>query len=443
MNRFYNAITTISRMHLKHRIQTLSLLILILSSGVLSGQTGFDGNFESSTLRIDYLHTGNHQESAITLHKLIREPYWAGSKRNLIDTFGYGRYHFEVCLKETGAVIYSRGFSTLFVEWQDTDEAKVKEKTFKESLVMPFPKHEVVVKIYRRDKQNKLHLLFSTTIHPAKDPVFVQEPLPYPVFDLMINGPTEDKLDILFIAEGYTYAERQTFVRDCATFAGYLLGTSPFGANQERINIRGVGTPSEASGVTIPGDSIFLNTALGASFYTLGSERYLMVEDFHRVRDIAALAPYDQIFIIVNSDKYGGGGIYNFYATGTRGNKAADFLLIHEFGHSFAGLGDEYYTSEVAVESFYDLKTEPWEPNITTLVDFSAKWADLISPSTPVPTPLTPEYSNTTGVFEGGGYQEKGIYRPYTDCTMKSVKYDAFCPVCKRSIERMIKFYSE
>ncbi len=161
------------------------------------------------------------------------------------------------------------------------------------------------------------------------------------------------------------------------------------------------------------------------------------------VRDVAANAPYDQIFILVNHEKYGGGGIYNYYSLGTSDNPAGDFLFQHEFGHAFAGLGDEYYSSEVAVEDFYPLEVEPWEPNITTLAHFSSKWQNMVSHSTPVPTPATEEFENTVGVYEGGGYVAKGVYRPYIDCTMKSVKYDAFCPVCKRAIQRMIDFYAE
>lgn len=430
-----------------HKCNTMNkrvLLILFLLGFFGIGQvySTFDDWFYTKTLRMDYHQTGNHLEGKIDLLRFVEEPHWGGSKVNLTDTFGYGRYYFEVRDAQTGILLYSRGFSTLFVEWQDTKEAKETERSFRESIVMPYPKLSVSIEIFTRDKQNTLHKLFITSFNPSLDRPFKPVPLPYPVFDVVINGPTETSLDFIFIAEGYTTSEMELFKQDCELFSGYLFGASPFREKRNRINIRGVFAVSEESGVTIPGDSLVLNTAVGASFYTFGSERYLMAEDFHRVRDVAGLAPYDQIFIIVNSDKYGGGGIFNFYATGTRGNRAADFLLIHEVGHSFAGLADEYYNTDDSFSDFYDLTTEPWEPNITTLIDFGSKWQDMVLPGTEIPTPVTEANKDTVGVYEGGGYVSKGIYRPYTDCTMRSVRYDAFCPVCIRAIARMIEFYS-
>lgn len=420
----------------------LSLTVIFFVTVPFHAHSAFENHFLFKTLRMDYVHTGTYDTGTISQHEFIEEPLWGGSKINLTDTFGYGRYFFEVRDKRDGELLYSRGYNTLFVEWQDTEEAKIMEKSFNESLVMPFPLNAVIIEIFRRDKQNRSETIFRTHFDPNEELVIRKEPLSYPVYDIINNGPTETKLDVLFIAEGYTIDELGMFKDDCARFAGYLINAAPFREYRDRINIRGVGAISEDSGVTIPGEDIFLNTALGASFYTFGSERYLMVEDFHKVRDAASLAPYDQIFIIVNSDKYGGGGIFNFYATGTRGNRAADFLLLHEFGHSFGGLADEYYTSDVAVSDFYDLSVEPAEPNITTLVDFESKWEDMLSPGTEVPTPENPENSSKIGVYEGGGYLAKGIYRPYIDCTMKSVIYDAFCPVCRRALSRMVLFYS-
>lgn len=423
-------------------MRTLICLILAFLAGLLpsSGQR-FEDYFHRKTLRYDYIHTGTRDKEQIKSGKLIAEPYWGGSLTNLIDTFGYGRYHFNLKDAITGTLLYSRGFSTLFVEWQDTDEAKTKRKGFKESIVMPFPKEDVLLEIYRRDKKNQLHLIFSDQIRPEKDKIATRAIPSWEKRDIALKGDPAEKLDIVFLAEGYTAAEMNQFWDDCVKFAGYLTGAAPFGESREQINFRGVGVVSAESGVSLPGEKIFRKTGLGAAFYTFGSERYLMAEDFQRVRDAAGLVPYDQIFIIVNSNKYGGGGIFNFYATGARGNKEAAFLLIHEFGHSFAGLGDEYYTSEVAVDAFYDLQTEPWEPNITTLTHFDRKWKDMLLPGTPVPTPAIPANEQTIGVFEGAGYAAKGIYRPFQECTMKSVRYDAFCPVCRRAILQMIRFY--
>lgn len=421
------------------------LILIILFTAAFSNLTfaAFKDDFYAKTLRLDYLHTGNYARGNITFMRWLSEPYWGGSATHLIDTFGYGRYYFELRDAATQKVLYSRGFSTLFVEWQDTEEAKTGTRSFKESLVMPYPKKKAVVEIFSRDKQNKLHSLFVTDIDPLDAAIVQQKKLPYATREITVNQDPSRALDIVFIGDGYTEAEIDTFWADCSRFAGYLLGAAPFRQNQVRVNIRGIAAISEDQGVSLPGKGIYKKTAVGASFYTFGSERYLMVEDFQRIRDVASLVPYDQIFVIANSNKYGGGGIYNFYSTGTRGNEEASFLLIHEFGHSFAGLADEYYTSEVAVDAFYDLQTEPWEPNITTLVDFDKKWADMVPLGTEIPTPFRPGQEATVGVYEGAGYSAEGIYRPFPDCTMKSVKYDAFCPVCQRAITRMLWFYSE
>jgi hypothetical protein len=424
------------------KTRLLVSMIFVVICIQAEGTESFDQYFFRKTLRVDYTQTGNYANGKIRMDRLISEPFWGGSLVNLIDTFGYGRYYFELLDGKTDKVIYSRGYSTLFVEWQDTEEAKKKSKSFRESVVMPFPRDVAILKIYYRDKQNNLHQRYSYKIDPSGRKIKPGKTSEWKTKDISIQGDPSEKLDIVFIAEGYTREEMDLFWQDCEKFKGYLFGASPFNDCQKKINIRGIGAISKESGVSLPGEKIFRNTALGVSYYTFGSERYLMAEDYQRVRDVAAAVPYDQIFIIVNSDRYGGGGIYNFYATGARGNKEAAFLFIHEFGHSFAGLADEYYTSEVSVEDFYDLKTEPWEPNITTLVNFSSKWEDMLIDGTPVPTPNTPEVANRVGVFEGAGYSAKGVYRPMQDCTMKSVKYDAFCPVCKRAIIRMIDFYS-
>jgi hypothetical protein len=198
--------------------------------------------------------------------------------------------------------------------------------------------------------------------------------------------------------------------------------------------------PSEDAGADIPGAGIWKNTLVNSSFYTFDSERYLTTLDFWKVKDIAALAPYDQIYILVNTEKYGGGGIYNHYNLTSTGNQHSSTVFIHEFGHGFAGLGDEYYTSDVSYTDFYSPEIEPWEPNLTTLVNFSEKWENLLIPGTPVPTPESPEYINTTGVFEGGGYVAKGVYRPAVNCRMKSNNSEHFCQVCEKTIEQMILF---
>jgi hypothetical protein len=235
----------------------------------------------------------------------------------------------------------------------------------------------------------------------------------------------------------------EAFQNDCKKFASYLFNASPFKENKNKFNIRGVLSPSQESGTDIPKENIWKKTIVNTSFYSFDIERYLMTADNKSVRDLAANAPYDQIYIIVNSDKYGGGAIYNHYSVGTSRNLYAEYVFVHEFGHGFGGLADEYYNSQVAYEDPYPLDIEPIEPNITTLVSFDKKWKSMVDKNTPVPTPAEEKYFKSVGAFEGGGYITKGVFRPMYDCTMKSKSTDNFCPVCKKALEEMIRYFSE
>jgi hypothetical protein len=265
----------------------------------------------------------------------------------------------------------------------------------------------------------------------------------YKNFEVLNSGDPSVKVDIVIIPEGYTEDEMDLFKEDCERFAGYLFNSAPFRENKDKFNIWGIEAPSIESGTDIPKENIWKKTLINSTFYTFDLERYLMTYDNKTLRNIASNAPYDQIYILVNSDKYGGGAIYNHYSVCVNDNKFSEFVFVHEFGHGFASLADEYYTSDVAYEEFYPLDVEPTDPNLTTLVNFDSKWKDLVEEETPIPTPDTDDYKNKVGAFEGGGYMEKGIYRPAHDCTMKSIKVDGFCPVCKRAIQQMIDFYTE
>jgi hypothetical protein len=234
----------------------------------------------------------------------------------------------------------------------------------------------------------------------------------------------------------------EQFKNDCRQFEEILFRFEPFKSNKKRFNIRAILAPSLEQGNDIPADSIYRNSILETSFYTFNSERYCMTRANKMMYDLAANAPHDQVYILVNRTKYGGGGIYNQYCVSVSGNLESAKIIVHEFGHGFAGLGDEYM-GDVSYNDFYPLHVEPWEPNLTTLVSFEKKWGHLIAPGTPVPTPDTPEYFNVTGVFEGGGYATKGIYRPAHDCLMNTFNNDVFCPVCTEAIQKMIDFYSK
>ncbi|MEJ2593743.1 MAG: M64 family metallopeptidase [bacterium] len=421
-----------------------NICLLLFLFGITSQAISqFEVYFHDKTMRLDYHHSGNFSEDRITFDRILEEPFWGGSHLNLVDTFGYGKYYLEVIAQVNDSLIYSHGYSTLLGEWQTTPEARQNWRTFRESVVFPYPKDSVKVKLYTRNFDGQFELRFEMVVDPA-DPYIVKERrLVYPYFEVLNQGDPSEKLDIVILPEGYTEGEMGKFIEDCDTFKNAILSFSPFKEQAGQINFWGILAPSAESGTDIPPDSIWEKTILNTSFYTFKSERYLMTRDFTSVRDLASNAPYDQIFILVNTDKYGGGGIYNYYNVSVMQNGQSGRIIIHEFGHGLASLADEYYTSSTGYDVYYNLEIEPYEANITTLVDFDSKWKAMIDKDTPIPTPDKEKYFNKVGVFEGGGYVEKGIYRPMHDCLMKSFAGDVFCPVCKSTLQQMIRFYSE
>ncbi len=418
-------------------------LIFLCLTFTISSQVKYDDYFFSKTLRFDYIHAGNDKDEEYIFDELIEEPHWGGSKINLVDIFEFGDYKFEVYDIITNTLIYSRGYSSLFAEWRTTEEAKEKKEEFFETVIFPFPKKPVRVEFFSRDRKNIFHKKFEYEIDPAATAIKVKDNHFYDVIEVHHSGDPSVNVDIVILPEGYSENEMDKFIEDAKKFSGYLFNSSPFKENKDKFNIRGVHAPSVDSGTTDPGDSLYKNTLLGTSYYSLGIERYLMTLENKTVRDVAANVPYDQIYILVNSEKYGGGAIYNYYSVCINNHRAEEYVFVHEFGHGFAALADEYYTSEVAYQDFYPLDVEPWEANLTTLVDFDSKWKDKVNIDTPIPTPATEEFKNTLGVFEGGGYVEKGVYRPAYDCSMKSATVNNFCTVCSGTINKMIKFYSE
>jgi hypothetical protein len=258
---------------------------------------------------------------------------------------------------------------------------------------------------------------------------------------LQYNGDPAEKVDLVFLPEGYTAEEMDKFDADARRFMEAMFQTAPFDARRNDFNVWAIHLISEESGTDKSGEGIFRNTALNSGFYTFGLQRYLTTPDIKSIRDAVWDVPCDAIVILVNSKTYGGGGVYNFYAIGTADNARTIAVFMHEFGHSFAGLADEYFQSDVAYNDFYNLNIEPWEPNLTTLVDFNAKWKNMLLPNVPIPTPTDGEYAGNLGVFEGGGYVTKGMYRPMNHCLMRD--YAPFCPACVNTILRMIDFISD
>lgn len=403
----------------------------------------FDRFFENRTMRMDYYHSGSHDTQQYAFDELIAEPYWGGSKTNLIDTFNYGNYCVKVFNLATDSLLYSRGYNTLFGEWQTTDESKNTQRSFSESVVFPFPNQPVKVVLYARNWNGVMEPQMEYVADPANYFIKQDRRLVYPYFEAYKSGNPAEKVDIVILPDGYTEEEMGLFVADCKKFTEGLFQFAPYNKNKDKFNIYGVWAPSEQSGNDIPADGVWKKTILHTSFYTFNSERYCMTYDDKSVRDLAANAPYDQIYILVNTEKYGGGAIYNYYNVSVNSNEKAAKIFIHELGHGFVGLADEYYDSSTSYNDFYNLTVEPWEPNITTLVDFGSKWQDMVKKRTPIPTPDTDEYIKKVGAFEGGGYVAKGMYRPKHDCLMKTFAGDDFCPVCEKAIQDMIDFYSK
>ena len=410
---------------------------------ILFGQEKFEDYFTDGVFRYDFLLTGTSNTVKVTEVQQKKEPVWGGVAHIQIDKQSMGNYRFSVRDLESQKLIFRQGFSPIFQEWQTTAEAKKMERAFYEVLRFPFPKKKVVIEIEYLKREGQFEKLFTTDIDPSNYFIGREIPLKNEYRMIKKSGNPATSVDLAILAEGYRKEEMGKFVKDAERLTDSLFRVEPFASNKNKFNIYAVETPSTESGTDMPGRNIYVNTLYNSTFYTFNIARYLTTTDLKTAADQAAVVPYDYIIILVNSTEYGGGGFYNNISVCTADHALAPIVFIHEFGHEFAGLGDEYYTSEVAYEDFYNLKVEPWEPNLTTMVDFKSKWGSMIDPSVPVPTPRGAGYSAKTGVFEGGGYMAKGIYSPMEDCRMKSNKPDVFCPVCQQAITRAIQKNTE
>ena len=425
---------------MRTRITLFLMAIFCCFTGM--AQTSFNKYFTNKSLRIDFALSGNKDFQAAALERLREEPIWGGPVNNLIDPFGYGGYFVNVYDKASGELIYSRGFNTLFEEWRSTEEAKKETQSWTNSVSVPYPIAPVVIEISARDKKDmRFHPLMRQDIDPKSIFIDRGKLKENKVFKIQEKGHPTQKVDLVFLAEGYTTEELGKFEADVRRFTEALFKTAPFDQCKDAFNVWAVGTESEDSGTDISGNGIFKNTALNSGYFTFGVDRYLTTADMKSIRDAVWNLPCDAIFILVNTEKYGGGGMYNFYAMGTADNQHTLNIFVHEFGHSFSGLADEYFNTEVGYQDFYNLKMEPWEPNITTLVNFDLKWKDLLPANTPVPTPLDNTHKDNIGVFEGGGYLAKGIYRPMDHCMMRD--YAPFCPACSKAILRMVDYFTD
>lgn len=454
-------------------------LLLSLSSSLLSFAA-------TRTLRVDYYHTGNAQQEWFSLDRVVLEPLeWAGNPAKAIDESQLGNYLFEVREKGSGKLVYSRGFDSVFGEWRTTGEALHANRTFSESLRFPSPGDVAAVSLKER-AGGGFREVWKTVVDP-KDK-FVDRsrpPSPGALIELQKTGDPAGKVDLLVMGDGYTAAERGKCEKDARRFMETLFSTSPFREHQRDFNVWGLCPAAEESGIARPSSGIHRRSPLGTTYDTFDTERYVLTTENRALRDVASFAPYEFIEILVNGQTYGGGGIFNQYATVAIDNLWAGYVGVHEFGHQFAALADEYYTSDVAYLP-PGKKTEPWEPNVTALLDpANLKWKDLMTAGTPAPTPWDKEefdrferdiqrqrkelraagkpeaemdelfrkerekedalfrsekYAGKVGAFEGANYAAKGYYRPEVDCIMFT-RHQTFCAVCRRAIERVIAMY--
>jgi hypothetical protein len=421
-------------------------LILILTSmfctSIFAQQ--YSTYFSNKACRVDFYFCGNAKSTTASIDKIIQEPFWGGRRSNLSGDMNLGQYRFQVLDSASNQLIYTDEFSTLYFEWQSTPEALLVTKGFEQSIQFPYPLKSVIVIIEKRVDFSSWENLTLFGFSPDDKLIKRTKPQDVPVKTICKTAEPEKAIDIAVIAEGYTAKQRAKFFRDVQKLADNLFTHEPFVKYKSCINVYAIAAMSADTGVSMPQKDNWRNSALGSHYYTFYSDRYLTTPNEFTVRDYAALVPYDAIYILANTKTYGGGGIFNFYTLASADSKRAQTeVTVHEFGHSFAGLADEYFYDNDALNGMYDLKDEPWEPNITTLVKFNTKWKNSLPVGTQIPTELTEENKAKIGLFEGGGYLKNGIYRPYFDCRMRTNTAKGFCPVCEKAVERRILFLTE
>lgn len=415
------------------------ILFLIFCSSNFSQQ--YSQYFNDKACRIDFSLCGNSKTTTAYLDKIKQEQFWGGRRSNLSTDMNLGEYRFRILDSISNQMIYTDGFSTLYFEWQSTQEALLVNKSFEQSIQFPFPLQSVKVIIEKRLDYNNWEILIQFGFSPNDKLINRTKPIEVPVKIICKTAAPEKAIDIAIVAEGYTKQQQNKFFKDAQKLAESLFTHEPFKTYKSRINVYAIAPASVDTGVSAPQKDSWRNSALGSHYYTFYSDRYLTTPNVYKLRDYAALVPYDAIYILANTKTYGGGGIFNFYTLASADSKRAQVeVVVHEFGHSFAGLADEYFYENDALNGMYDLKVEPWEPNISTLVQFKVKWKNSLPVGTEIPTSLTDENKSKIGVFEGGGYLKKRIYRPYFDCRMRTNEAKAFCPVCEKAVERRIKF---
>lgn len=458
---------------MKKTIQIILLALVMLMNGMMAMAQSFDEYFEDNTLRLDYIFAGNAKVQSIYLEDLKKQDRWAGRKNRLAEKFLNGNGQVTVRDHATQKVIYVTTFSSLFQEWIQDKEAKSVNRAFETSYNVPFPKASIDVTVTLTDYHHKVVASMTHTVDP-KDILIRHIGMNGIPFRYIWKGNPDVQgaankgeaditgcVDLAILAEGYTEAQMDKFYADCERSVEALFEREPFKSLKNKFNVVAVAAPSLESGPSVPHSNVWNVTAASTNYDTFYSQRYLTTKNMHRVYDLLSCVPFEHIMVLVNSDIYGGGGIYNQVTVATSDHPTFKQVFVHEFGHSYGGLGDEYAYDDMD-EIWYPSDVEPWEPNLTTLKDFSKKWADLMPKNQPIPTPLDPTVpdnkdvdlnnakqmaklnacTQVVGVFEGAGYQSKGCYRPAQECRMKINEVQDFCPVCARAIRRITDFYT-
>jgi len=408
------------------------LFILFALTGTTIEAQNFNDFFTDNTLRIDYTFAGNKQEQHIAVDQLNAIPKWYGKRQHLSELPVEGNGQITVRTHSTGKVIYRNSFSTLFQEWLSYDESKSISRSFENVFLVPMPKDTVEVTLELRD--NRRQVMASLTHQVVPTDILIRhigEKDVTPYITLQQAADTNRCIHLAFIAEGYTKDEMATFIKDADTAVEAMFEHEPFKSMRDRFNIIAVEAPSAESGTSEPAKGIWKNTALHSHFDTFYSDRYLTTLHLKDLHNWLAGTPYEHIIVLVNSSKYGGGGILNSYNLTSTHHLYYKPVVVHEFGHSFCGLADEYAYEQEDIP-MYPHDIEPWEPNITTKVDFAKKWQDMLH-----------QKDKTIGLYEGAGYSLKGVYRAYPDCRMRTNQNPEFCKVCQRALIRLINFYTK
>lgn len=419
-----------------------TLIALTIALTTFAGDD-FNSHFENKTLRLDYIFGAAPDGTrSVLLDNQSSLPEWAGRRHHLSELPLMGNGMVTVCDEATGDTIYRTSFSSLYHEWLSTDEAKTTPKGFEHTVLVPFPKAPAIININLLDNRHESMASMSHRVDPSDILINVKgERNITPHKYIHKGGTTEKAIDVAILAEGYTIAEMDNFYRDAEIAVNSILNHEPFKSHADDFNFVAVASPSADTGVSVPRLNDWKSTAFSSHFSTFYSDRYLTSLHIKDIHNALAGIPYEHIIILANTPEYGGGGIYNSYTLTAAGHKMFKPVVVHEFGHSFGGLADEYFYEDDLMEESYPKDVEPWEPNITTLVNFDSKWKSQVPKDCPIPTPVADAKKYPVGVYEGGGYTFHGVYRPADDCRMRTNDYPTFCLTCQRAIDRLINFY--